>query len=792
MVIIKKILSAAICLSLTAALLMPVTASEQLILNQEQSVTITNLSGSFFTFVPTQDGYYRYYSFGCGEGDPYGFITDAIHNTLASGNDIGGDDRNFEIVCYLEAGQTYYLAATTYIGSADYQIRIQKLADPTSIQFQTPSVTGQISQSRYLELTFQPANCALNGVTFRSSAPDVVQVDGDGRVYFMRPGTATITASTYNGLTATCTVTTAAPASLRLNGAAQLDASLGTQYLSFTAPNAGWFGCQSEGHIIDPYLSVLDEQFNELARDDDSVDGRNFFAPFYLQAGQQCYLAIEHYDSVGKGIVTLRALSAPEAITLREDRLVGYPGSYCQLTPLYAPQASIPEALTWSSGNEAVATVDEYGYVIFRAPGTTAIGFTSATGKTDTVTVTVQSAPTGNTLVASGICGATLRWKLDTSGLLTISGTGEMFDHYDHWHSYAQQITQVSLPQGITSIGSGAFAWCKSLTQISIPSGVQRIGSGAFMGCSALNKVTLPSSLTHIDYDAFHSCTALKDITLPHGLSHLGQAAFAHCPALTEMDLPSGLVRLSANCFSQCSSLSRVTLPPELLCIHDRAFEGTALAGTLRIPDTVAYIGNAAFSDSQLSGLQFPGNAPTFGPDALSGLNVWAIYSMNDATWTADSLKSYGGTVTWLGEAFLSGGVTASEGALVTAALYTPGSSTPIQSVTVQDGSYTFSGIRSGSYILTVSAEHHVPRSVEVQVTGASGPDVTICLLGDVTGDGRLNVGDVARIYGHARRTSLLEDDYRISCADITGDKRINVGDAARLYAHVKKTSPMF
>ncbi len=57
---------------------------------------------------------------------------------------------------------------------------------------------------------------------------------------------------------------------------------------------------------------------------------------------------------------------------------------------------------------------------------------------------------------------------------------------------------------------------------------------------------------------------------------------------------------------------------------------------------------------------------------------------------------------------------------------------------------------------------------------------------GDVTGDGRLNIGDVAKIYAHAKGSSVLEEEA-LTLADINGDGRINIGDAAKLYARIKQ-----
>ena len=59
-------------------------------------------------------------------------------------------------------------------------------------------------------------------------------------------------------------------------------------------------------------------------------------------------------------------------------------------------------------------------------------------------------------------------------------------------------------------------------------------------------------------------------------------------------------------------------------------------------------------------------------------------------------------------------------------------------------------------------------------------------MLGDISGDGRINVGDVAKLYGHIKKTAVITDAYVLVAMDMTGDGRINVGDTARLYAKIR------
>jgi hypothetical protein len=63
---------------------------------------------------------------------------------------------------------------------------------------------------------------------------------------------------------------------------------------------------------------------------------------------------------------------------------------------------------------------------------------------------------------------------------------------------------------------------------------------------------------------------------------------------------------------------------------------------------------------------------------------------------------------------------------------------------------------------------------------------------GDASQDGRVNVGDVAKIYAHVRGTDEIYEDYRYKCADVSGDGELTVGDVAKTYAHIRGTKPLF
>ena len=110
-------------------------------------------------------------------------------------------------------------------------------------------------------------------------------------------------------------------------------------------------------------------------------------------------------------------------------------------------------------------------------------------------------------------------------------------------------------------------------------------------------------------------------------------------------------------------------------------------------------------------------------------------------------------------------------------------------------GGFEFIGVVPGEYTLAIHKKNHVTRYFTVSLQAGDNREVQslkIYLLGDVSGDGRVNVGDVAQLYGHIRKTNLLTDEYALACADVTGDGRLNVGDTATLYSHGKNTIKLY
>jgi uncharacterized repeat protein (TIGR02543 family) len=146
----------------------------------------------------------------------------------------------------------------------------------------------------------------------------------------------------------------------------------------------------------------------------------------------------------------------------------------------------------------------------------------------------------------------------------------------------------LTLPAGLTAIGSYAFQSCSGLKELTFPAGLTSIGTSAFYNCSGLEELTLPAGLTSIGSAAFSNCSGLEELTLPAGLTSIGNDAFYRCSGLKELTFPAGLTSIGDYAFENCSGLDSVTnlsLTPQH--IENSVFDGVNIENiTLTVPDS--------------------------------------------------------------------------------------------------------------------------------------------------------------------------------------------------------------
>ena len=284
-------------------------------------------------------------------------------------------------------------------------------------------------------------------------------------------------------------------------------------------------------------------------------------------------------------------------------------------------------------------------------------------------------------IVDSGDCGTNVTWALDSTGTLTIGGSGEMhnYERYENpWYSHRSQIkkifiengvanigdsvfsgcnvlTSITIPQSVTSIGDSAFDGCIALTDIAIPSSVTSVGHYSFYGCAGLTTITIPNSMTSIGHCAFYGCTGLTIVTIPESVTSIGVAAFSGCTSLTDIKvdpgnssycapngvlfdkdfaallcypagktgstyaIPSGVKGIGGSAFIDCIDLTGVTIPDSVTYIAESAFGDCAGLTNVMIPDSVTYIGEYAFSGcTSLTSVTMPNRITSIKQDTFS------------------------------------------------------------------------------------------------------------------------------------------------------------------------------
>lgn len=177
-------------------------------------------------------------------------------------------------------------------------------------------------------------------------------------------------------------------------------------------------------------------------------------------------------------------------------------------------------------------------------------------------------------------CGESLTWNLDEIGILTISGTGDMYNYSEEpapWSEYSDIITSITIDYGVTSIGTSAFTGCSNVQQINIPDSVEHIDPYAFSFCKGLHTVKLPASLTLISEDLFAECANLKNIDIPGTVTEIGANAFSKCTAFSLTGLPDGIKSIGAAAFENCGRIEELVLPETLEHIGEAAFTGTVI-----------------------------------------------------------------------------------------------------------------------------------------------------------------------------------------------------------------------
>lgn len=157
-------------------------------------------------------------------------------------------------------------------------------------------------------------------------------------------------------------------------------------------------------------------------------------------------------------------------------------------------------------------------------------------------------------------------------------------------------ITSIDIPNSVKSIGTYAFANCEELQTAVIPNSIVEIPKCLFQNSSKLKKVSLPNTINTIGYSTFYGCTNLSDIEIPNSVTVIEQSAFEKCSNLSSIVIPNSVKTLNSSAFSECTGLTSVSISENLEELKGNTFANCTSLKSVVIPDKITKIAGSDFA----------------------------------------------------------------------------------------------------------------------------------------------------------------------------------------------------
>ncbi len=278
------------------------------------------------------------------------------------------------------------------------------------------------------------------------------------------------------------------------------------------------------------------------------------------------------------------------------------------------------ETTSYNSYSGSVVIPEEVTFMN-RTRKVTSIGYRAFYNCRSLTSVTIPNSVTSiGEFAFSGCSSLTSVHITDLAAWCKITFGDNPLNYAHHLYLNNEEITNLVIPESVTSIGGSAFSGCSGLTSVTIPNSVTSIGERAFSSCRSLTSVTIPNSVTSIGSEAFYRCSGLTSVTIPNSVTSIGDGAFYNCSSLTSVTIPGSVTSIGRSAFSGCSGLTSVTIPNSVTSIGEFAFYGCSGLTSVTIPNSVTSIGRGAFSGcSGLTSVTIPNSVTSIEEQAFRG-----------------------------------------------------------------------------------------------------------------------------------------------------------------------------
>ncbi|MCH5246415.1 MAG: leucine-rich repeat protein [Muribaculaceae bacterium] len=285
----------------------------------------------------------------------------------------------------------------------------------------------------------------------------------------------------------------------------------------------------------------------------------------------------------------------------------------------------LPEKVTYNGEQYTLTTIGEYGFI--ECSGLTSITIPNS------VTSIGNSAFDG----CSGLTKVEISDLAAWYGIQFASYKSNPLSYAHHLYLNGSEITEIVIPNEVTSIGNYVFAGWSGLKKLEIHKSVTSIGNSAFDGCSGLTSIDIPGSVTTIGDRAFQSCSGLTSVTIGNGATSIGNEAFSLCSGLTSIDIPGSVTTIGMYAFGNCSSLTSLDIPEGVTTLGYMAIGYCENLTTVSLPSSLRKIGSSLFE----------------GCDRLKNVNMTNGIAIPDGVTEISDVSGYGYIYTCLAETLI-------------------------------------------------------------------------------------------------------------------------------------------